>query len=89
MADIKVNTREATCPISGADIMVDCRGETCPVPLVEVRKALRKAKPGDVIEVTGTHPASKKEIPMAAEALRAELLSVEGSDTEWTIRIKR
>jgi len=89
MADIKVNTRDATCPISGADIMVDCRGETCPVPLVEVRKALRKAKPGDVIEVTGTHPASKKEIPMAAEALRAELLSVEGSDTEWTIRIKR
>ena len=52
-----------------AEITVDCRGETCPVPLVEVRKALRQASSGDVIEVLGTHPSSRKEIPMAAEAL--------------------
>ncbi|MBC7233663.1 MAG: sulfurtransferase TusA family protein [Chloroflexi bacterium] len=72
-----------------AAVVVDCRGQTCPVPLVEVRKALRKAAPGDIIEVLGTHPASKKEIPMAVQALKAELLSVEGSDTDWTIRIRR
>ncbi|HEC34051.1 MAG TPA: sulfurtransferase TusA family protein [Chloroflexi bacterium] len=67
---------------------VDVRGKTCPVPLVETRKALRKAAPGDMIEVVGTHPASRKEIPMAVEALELELLSVEGSDTDWTIRIR-
>ena len=72
-----------------AQITVDCRGETCPVPLVEVRKALRKASPGDVIEVLGTHPASKKEIPMAVEALGLGLLGVKGTDTEWTIHIQR
>ena len=72
-----------------SQITVDCRGETCPVPLVEVRKALRKASPGDVIEVLGTHPASKKEIPMAVEALGLELLDVKGTDTEWTIHIQR
>ena len=72
-----------------AEIKVDCRGQTCPVPLVEVRKALRKAAPGDVVEVVGTHPASKKEIPMAVEALRLTLLSVEGSDSDWKIRIQR
>ena len=72
-----------------ADFKVDVRGETCPVPLVETRKALRKAVPGDLIEVTGTHPASKKEIPMAIEALKLELVSVEGTDTDWTIRIRR
>jgi len=72
-----------------AEIKVDVRGETCPVPLVETRKALRRAAPGDVIEIVGTHPASKKEIPMAAEALRLELLSVEGEDTAWVIRIRR
>jgi TusA-related sulfurtransferase len=59
------------------------------VPLVEVRKALRKAAPGDVVEVIGTHPASKKEIPMAVKALGLELLSVEGTDNDWTIRIQR
>jgi TusA-related sulfurtransferase len=71
------------------EVLVDVRGKNCPVPLVETRKALRKADPGDVIKVIGTHEASKKEIPMAAEALRLELISVEGTDTDWTIRIRR
>ena len=71
------------------EIHVDVRGETCPVPLVETRKALRKARPGDIIQVVGTHPASKKEIPMAVEALNLTLLSVEGVDVDWRIRIRR
>ncbi|MFP3897204.1 MAG: sulfurtransferase TusA family protein [Anaerolineales bacterium] len=72
-----------------ADIKVNVRGETCPVPLVETRKALRKAAEGDMVEVVGTHPASKKEIPMAVEALGLELLEIEGADDDWTIRIRR
>ncbi len=70
-------------------ITVDVRGETCPIPLIEFRKAIRRARPGDVIEVRGTHPASQKEIPMAAEALSAEVLAIEGSPNDWTIRIRR
>ncbi len=76
MTDIQVTTR------------IDVRGETCPVPLVEVRKAARKASPGDIIEVVGTHPASRKEIPMALEALGLELVSNEGVDTDWTIQFR-
>ena len=72
-----------------ANIQIDVRGETCPVPLVETRKALRKAASGDIIEVIGSHPSSRKEIPMAVEALRLTLLSVEGSETDWKIRIQR
>lgn len=72
-----------------AEIKLDVKGETCPVPLVEVRKALRKASPGDVLEVVGTHPSSKKEIPMAVKALGLELLSVEEEADTWTIRIRR
>jgi len=87
MANIKVDTAVVKC--DAANIRVDCRGQTCPVPLVEVRKALKKAQPGEIIEVTGSHPASKKEIPMAVEALRAQLVSVEGTDTDWKIVIRR
>ena len=89
MEPIRVDTDQATCPAVEANVTVDCRGETCPVPLVEMRKALRRAAPGDVIEVTGSHPASKKEIPMAVEALGLELLCVEGTDDDWVIRIQR
>lgn len=72
-----------------AEIQVDVRGETCPIPLVEMRKAVRKASPGDVIQIVGSHPASMKEIPMAVEALGLQLLSVEGEETDWRIRIRR
>jgi tRNA 2-thiouridine synthesizing protein A len=87
--EIRVDTRAMTCPVAEANIKVDCRGETCPVPLVEVRKAVRRAARGDVIEVVGTHAASRREIPMAVQALGLELLSVEGTDTDWRIRIQR
>lgn len=72
-----------------ATIDVDCTGETCPVPLVETRKAIRKAEAGDVIEVKGTHPASKKEIPMAVKAMGLELLGVDEADGVWTVRIRK
>jgi TusA-related sulfurtransferase len=72
-----------------AEIIVDCTKETCPVPLVETRKALRKAKEGDIVEVIGTHPASKKEIPMAVKALNLELLDIQEKDGVWRIIIRR
>jgi TusA-related sulfurtransferase len=72
-----------------AEIKVDCINETCPVPLVETRKALRKANEGDIVIVIGTHPASKKEIPMAIKALGLELLDIKEDGNVWTIRIRR
>jgi tRNA 2-thiouridine synthesizing protein A len=72
-----------------AEIKVDCVGQNCPVPLVETRKALRKASPGDIVEVTGTHPSSKKEIPMAAKAMGLDVLDIQEDGDRWTIRIKR
>jgi len=72
------------------EIRVECIGENCPVPLVETRKALRKAQEGDIVEVVGTHPSSKKEIPMAVKAMGLELLSLkEEKDGVWKIRIRR
>ena len=70
-------------------IKVDCAGQNCPIPLVATRKALRKASEGDIVEVTGTHASSKKEIPMAAKAMGLEVLEVQEDGDQWTIRIKR
>ena len=73
-----------------AEIKVNCILETCPVPLVETRKAIRKASAGDIIEVVGSHPASRKEIPMAVKAMGLEVLGVEEDDHGiWKIRIRR
>ena len=72
-----------------SEITIDVRGETCPVPLVETRKALKKASPGDIITVIGTHPTSREEIPMAMEALGLELIDIQENGKEWRIRIRR
>jgi tRNA 2-thiouridine synthesizing protein A len=71
------------------DVKIDVKGETCPVPLVEMRKALRKAEPGEIVELEGTHPASKKEIPMAVEALGSELLEIKEENGVWHIKIRK
>ncbi|AKB13050.1 MAG: sulfurtransferase TusA family protein [Methanosarcina thermophila] len=73
------------------EVEIDVRGQTCPTPLVECRKALRKASPGDLIIIKGTHPASRKEIPMACEAMGLEVLDIEDKEggKEWEIRIRR
>ncbi len=72
-----------------ADICVNCVRETCPIPLIEMRKAVNAAKKGQIVEVTGTHPASKKEIPMAVEAMGLKLISVDEKDGVWKIRIQK
>ncbi|MFW6137728.1 MAG: sulfurtransferase TusA family protein [Spirochaetota bacterium] len=71
-----------------ANLHVNCIHQTCPVPLVETRKAVRKANKGDIIEVKGTHPSSKKEIPMAAESMGLEVRSIEEEDGIWKIVIR-
>ncbi len=72
------------------DIVVDVTGETCPIPLVEMRKAIMKARTGQVVEVRGTHGASKKEIPMAVDSLGLELLGVvDETDGAWRIFIRK
>jgi len=73
-----------------AHILVDVKGETCPIPLIETRKALRKAAEGDVVEVVGTHQASKREIPMAVKNLGLQLLDItDADDGTWRIRIRK
>ncbi len=72
-----------------SEIKIDCMGKNCPTPLIETRKAIRKATVGDIIEITGDHPASKKEIPMAVDSLGQELVEVKEEGKQWRIRIKK
>jgi tRNA 2-thiouridine synthesizing protein A len=69
--------------------VVDVIGEICPIPLIETRKALSKMNNGEIIEVIGTHEASKKEIPMAAESSGNKVLKVFEEEGVWHIFIEK
>ncbi len=71
--------------------VVNVLDQTCPIPLIETRKALRKLKLGEELEVIGNHEASKMEIPMAVESLGDELLRIEEESDKktWHIFIRK
>ena len=58
------------------DRVVDARGSFCPGPLMELIKAIRKAKVGEVIAVYSTDSGSKRDIPKWVEKAGHELVGV-------------
>jgi tRNA 2-thiouridine synthesizing protein A len=43
--------------------VLDTRGLTCPMPLLKTKKALKSMASGEILEILGTDPGSKKDIP--------------------------
>lgn len=58
------------------DRIVDARGSFCPGPLLELMKAMREAKVGEVIAVYSTDSGSKMDIPLWIKKAGHELLGI-------------
>ena len=43
--------------------ILDARGLTCPMPLLRTKKTLKTVPSGEVLEIWGTDPGSKNDIP--------------------------
>ncbi len=43
--------------------ILDARGLTCPMPLLRTKKTLKGVPAGEVLEIWGTDPGSKNDIP--------------------------
>lgn len=63
---------------------IDARGQSCPGPLVSLARALKDAKPGDVLELLATDPGSRSDVPAWATLTGNELL--EASEWDGTFR---
>ncbi len=73
------------------DRVIDARGSFCPGPLMELIRAIRDAKVGEVIAVYSTDSGSKRDIPLWVEKAGHELIGVferEGY-TEFIVRKKK
>ena len=71
------------------DKVVEVIAEICPIPLIETRKALNSSKSGAIIEIIGTHEASKKEIPIAIESSGNRVLKMFEEEGVWHIFIEK
>jgi TusA-related sulfurtransferase len=70
------------------DKVIDARGSSCPGPLMELVKAIKKARVGEVISVYSTDSGSRKDIPLWVEKAGHELIGIfdRGNYTEFIVR---
>ncbi len=69
-----------------AKYFLDCVGEKCPKPLARVKKLIRIADPGDIIEVLGDDERSKGEVVLAIDGYGYEILDIEEEEGKWRIK---
>ncbi len=70
---------------------LDARGLSCPMPLLKTKKALKEMKSGEILEVLGTDPGSKNDIPSFCKKNNYEFLGYEDMPegyTRYLIKVK-
>jgi len=71
-----------------ANIVVDARGSSCPGPVVELSKAYRNAKVGDIIEVWATDPGIKADAKAWADKTKNQIIGIKEEDGVIKVSIK-
>ncbi len=56
---------------------LNCKGDACPLPLLKTKKAMAELASGEVLEVVGTDPGSKNDLPSWASRTGNIYLGVE------------
>ncbi|MCS7130347.1 MAG: sulfurtransferase TusA family protein [Archaeoglobaceae archaeon] len=70
-------------------MIIDARGSYCPGPLMELIKAMKKAKVGEVLEVLSSDASSAKDIPEWVKKSGHELLEVKNEGDHWRIVVRK
>jgi tRNA 2-thiouridine synthesizing protein A len=65
---------------AGTTRTIDARGSFCPGPLMELIRAIRESKPGDVLIVRSSDKGSRTDIPKWVEKAGHRLIEVATRD---------
>lgn len=68
---------------------VDARGEVCPYPMLMAVEAMKKATPGEIIEVYTDHAPALETIPTQASRLGYEVKIEATGNPEWRITLTK
>ncbi|NOR44176.1 MAG: hypothetical protein GQ534_01210 [Candidatus Delongbacteria bacterium] len=71
------------------DQSLDCKGLSCPMPIIKLSKAMKGLESGKVLQMIGTDPGSKTDIPAWCTKTGNEFLSMEEADGETKFYIKK
>ncbi len=69
--------------------VLDAKGLSCPMPLLRTKKEMGKIKSGEILQVMGTDPGSKNDIPGWCERSGHEFLGLKEEEGFTTYYIKK
>ena len=72
-----------------SEIRIDARGSFCPGPMMELIRAIKGAKVGQVVVVLSKDSGSKKDIPMWAQKAGHEFLGAAERDDYAEISVRK
>ncbi|MCK5226556.1 MAG: sulfurtransferase TusA family protein [Desulfobulbaceae bacterium] len=72
-----------------ADEVLDAKGLSCPMPLLRTKKAINKISSGQILEVMGTDPGSKNDLPGWCERSGHEFLGAKDEEGFFRFFIKK
>ena len=60
-----------------ADQVLDAKGLSCPMPILKTKKLLKEMKPGQILEIQGTDPGTRNDLPAFTSRSGDEFLGEE------------
>ena len=72
-----------------ADQTLDCKGLSCPMPILKLAKTIKGIESGKVLELLGTDPGSKTDVPAWCEKTGNEFLEQEEEDGVYKFYIRK
>ncbi|BBD72252.1 transcriptional regulator [Sulfodiicoccus acidiphilus] len=68
---------------------VDASGTICPYPIMLLSRAVREARPGDVIKVVATDPAFARDVKSWTKSTGNELLALEEGEGKVVALVRK
>ena len=68
---------------------IDARGLSCPMPLLKTKKQLGKMQSGQILEVLGTDPGTKNDLPSYCKRSGDEYLGEQDDSGFFRMYIKK
>lgn len=69
--------------------VLDTKGLSCPMPLLRTKKEMSKLKSGDILQIMGTDPGSRNDIPGWCERSGHEFLGLKDEEGFTNYYIKK
>jgi len=73
------------------DKILDCKGLSCPMPMMKLAKTMKGMKSGEILEMLGTDPGTKSDLPNWCQKtgnLMLEQMDLDGGVNRFVLQKK-